>query len=833
MKLRLCALAFGIAGVSGCATQTAQSSTAIPVELSAPPALDSVADEVEPLSEPALRSPEIPPRAAYLAGLLPLNTIGVPAFMDRYPTYDGRGVVIAILDTGIDPDLPGFESTTAGLPKILDLRDFSGEGSVPLTEIEAVGGVFVIAGDSIAGAERLGSVATGPYFAGTLAEIGLGVMPASDANGNGTADDVFPIVVGRASDGWVMMTDTDGDGSVSDETAIRDYAVAGQTFSYRPRGVERGPLTMAANLVEREGRPVLDLFFDNQGHGSHVAGIAAGHDMFGVPGFNGVAPGAQLLGLKISNNGRGAASVTGSIVRAMNYAADYAERRGLPLVLNLSFGVGNELEGASAIDSIVNQFALKHPHVLFVSSTGNDGPGLSTLSVPASADFALSVCALYSRPFLELSPETTSPVGEVMTWWSSRGAEISKPDLCAPGIAYSNVPAWRSGNEISHGTSMASPQVAGAAALLSSAMDQEGRVVRGIDLKTALRATAVPVEDVSVLDQGYGIPNVTQAYWWLKAGHQTGIYLIRALSGDVESLTSAAFHREGIPHDTVQTFSITSLNGQPAAKMLLTPDALWLSAPDRVEFHGAPAIVEVAYDADQLHEPGLYVGTVWARSMSDTLAGPMFGLRSVIAVPYDLASGEQLAAGSVRLGEFDRYFLGVPPGAEGRGLSIDLTIERWDRAAIAFLFEPSGQPYRNGHVIEFGDGVSARSLDIPADDVVAGVYEIVVTTLDVEPVTYSVRSEVPQLRVALEPDAPLVIVQNDRPDSVQVEVATRLLGYRQSFDVVSQAGLGAGHDIVLPDWSPVMLIDLTVPHETWGRLADFGGPQQGSQRTMT
>ena len=188
------------------------------------------------------------------------------------------------------------------------------------------------------------------------------------------------------------------------------------------------------------GHPVLNFVFDNSGHGTHVAGIAAGHNLFGVAGFDGVAPGAQLIGLKIANNARGGVSVTGSMQRAMAYAARFAEARGLPLVLNLSFGLGNEIEGRAAIDSIINAFLIAHPSVVFAISAGNDGPGLSTVGFPASADLALSTGAVLPGAFAR-SPYAAGPrARDVVGWWSSRGGELAKPDIIVPGVAFSSVP---------------------------------------------------------------------------------------------------------------------------------------------------------------------------------------------------------------------------------------------------------------------------------------------------------------------------------------------------------------------------------------------------------
>src|SRR5262249_9349409 len=216
------------------------------------------------------------------------------------------------------------------------------------------------------------------------------------------------------------------------------------------------------------------------------------------------------------NDGRGGSTVTGSMLRAMNYAADVAQRRGLPLVLNLSFGVGNETEGGAAIDSLVSEFELKHPGVLFVISAGNDGPGLSTVGFPGSAELALTACALFPGVFTQ-PPDSPKPVPlDVLGWWSARGGELAKPDLCAPGVAYSNVPPWHVGEEISGGTSMAAPQIAGLAAILESALAQPGgRGPRAIDLKRALITSSRPSPGATVVDEGAGVPSVGAAYRWL------------------------------------------------------------------------------------------------------------------------------------------------------------------------------------------------------------------------------------------------------------------------------------------------------------------------------
>lgn len=809
------ALAGGLATLLGCAGGTPAVTTgATPVRAGSDSGVATAApaDATRP-DAPADPVPLVPAREAYLRGWMALGATGIPDFLKAHPTYDGRGVLIAILDSGIDPSVGGLGTTSTGDPKVLDLRDFSGEGRVALTPVTPQGDMFTVAGHPLRGAGRLRAfTASGRYWAGTIAEIPLGDLPASDLNGDRDDADTLAVVVARASDGWVLFADTDGDGTLEDERPVHDYLVGRETFGWHTGG-RPSPLALAANFTDDGGTPRLDLYFDTSAHGTHVAGIAAGHDLYGVTGFDGVAPGAQVLGLKIANDAQGGISTTGSMLGAIDYAIRLAAARRMPLVMNMSFGVGNEVEGTAEIDRLIDSVLAVHPEVAFAISAGNDGPALSTMGYPGSASRALTVGATFPTAFLGAADRGPDPIA----FFSSRGGELAKPDVVTPGVAYSTVPRWDTGDERKMGTSMASPYAAGLLALMYSGLAQSGRTPDAAQVRRALMVTARPVGSASYLDDGTGLPDASRAWSWLGSDRRAPEATVTATG----TRASAVFRTGSLGQraDTSFAFTVTLPAGSAPVPVTFRSSVPWLSAPGPMTLAAGDNTVVLAGRRAALAAPGVRTGVVsaWA---SDTALGPVARLVATV-VTADTGGTITADLGQIDAGTTRRAFFEARPG---RPFSLTVSTRDAGEQVLAFLHEPGGQPYREESATGAGSGEEAGVFQLDARDVVPGYYQasIVAPPLDGASADLLVRQSALAISAARAPDGIQITLDNQGPDPVRTDPFVVLVGAERQAPITGQGSSPPRVRFPLPAWAVHTTVDVSMDRAEWPRFTDFG-----------
>ena len=769
----------------------------------------------------------LPPGEAYHRGFMALKDAGVDRFATLHPRWDGRGVLIAILDSGIDPSVAGLQTTSDGVPKILDLRDFSHEGRVTLRPVARRGDTLIVGDHRLLGAATVAALSgTGAIWGGTIAELPLGAPPAADLDGNGSISDTLPVIVIRAPSGWALYADTQEDGTLANDRPVYDYAVARESFGWNPGG-RPTPVHLAVNLSDSAGAPLLDLFFDNSSHGTHVSGIASGHSLYGVAGFDGVAPGARIIGLKIANDAQSGITVTGSIVHALEYAITFAAARRLPLVVNLSFGVGNEIEGTARIDALVDSILAAHPGVVMTVAASNDGPGLSTAGFPGSASRVLSIGATEPRVFAGASPTDSAP--STLAAFSSRGGELAAPDIVVPGVAYSTVPNFAVGQEQESGTSMASPYAAGLAARLLSAAVANGRQVSAIAVAQALRASAHAVVGTAPVDAGAGTPDLSEAWQWLNAQRA-----IPALAVDVGTVKGrggvlVVASDVGVPPvrvgasnaaGEVAAVTLRRLDGKAALVAKLHPTAPWIHVPASVALEGGVGRFTVTFDPMVWGTPGVRTAAIRVEAPDETL-GALAVIPVTVVVPVSASVRTLAESITVAAGSTGRVFV---PADTGRGMQIEVATPSASARVMAMLHEPGGMPFRDGAGTPAGFGEGAGLFDISAEDVERGLYEVDVVTTPSrgESATVTVRRAPVRLSASLRSDTLHVVATNVISSPASIRLRAGLMGAEQQVAVQRQDDAPFRVVVPVPTWATQVVVDARMPREAWSRFTDFG-----------
>lgn len=681
---------------------------------------------------------------------LSLKDTGVEEFIKLHPEYDGRGTIIFVLDTGVDVGIEGLLKTSTGETKVIDVQDFSTEGDIQFYEADTdkENGNIIFSNSSKgfsvkAAQDKLLNSSDGKYFIGAFPEKHLlnSTSGSKDLNGNDSSDDVYYFVVFNASKNsekfWVVYFDTNANGDLSDEKPIRTYKEKFDSFTI-PNAKGLSPLTFALNIFPEDKK--VTFHFDDGSHGTHCAGITAGFDI-GNSGLKGVAPGAKLISLKLGNNNyTGGATVTESMKRAYLYADKISKERSEPCIITMSFGIGSELENKADMELFLADLLKNNPYLYVSVSNGNDGPGISTAGLPASTSSVLSSGAVLTTEVGRDNYGTTFN-NDIILYFSSRGGEVSKPDIVSPGAATSTVPNFTGGDRF-WGTSMASPYSAGVMSLLLSAAQKEfpGVKIPSQLLFKIVREGAVKMNGYTSLDQGAGYINVMNAYELLKKYLKNNepqkfeSYTVSSFAPNVQDAKAPNLYiRDGsyLTGEEVFSYTIKRDNLIKSDKFYrvynLKSDSDWLIPIQKKTYirNQQQTVVNVKFDKKKVSEPGLYSARITA-TRDDGSNTPEFSMMATVIIPYQFDASNKFKMSwsdqKIDIGMVKRYFIDVPGGQNS--LKISLKKNKNDYALVRYrLVDPNGtEQYLSSPLSSVKNDELIESFHY---DLEPGVYELI------------------------------------------------------------------------------------------------------------
>ncbi|GFT82599.1 tripeptidyl-peptidase 2 [Nephila pilipes] len=497
--------------------------------------------------------------------LLPKRETNVSSFLNKYPEYDGRGVTIAILDSGIDPGAKGLQKTSDGKQKIIEMIDATGAGDVDTsTTVEMVDGYIVgLTGRKLkipshwenpSGKFHIGVKNAyelypkllkerllkdrkekfwDPFHKLLLAEVIRKAQEFANLHPNVNQLSVnqklykeeleaqlevlntlekkyydpgpaYDCVVFHDGKKWRIVIDTSEKGDLEKCKLLGAYS---ETYDYAML-TSNDRLNYCVNVYE-DGN-LLEIVSMSTGHGTHVASIAAAY-FPDKPDKNGIAPGAQIVSIGIGDLRLGSmetgSALTRGFIKVMKSKCD---------IINMSYGEQSHWCGGRVLE-LIHQVVDKHG-VIMVSSAGNRGPALSTVGTPpiTPADSIIGVGAYVSPDMMLAEYSMRDKIPGLGYTWTSRGPGMHGAlavSVCAPGGAITSVPKWTlRGSQLMNGTSMSSPHVAGCVGILLSGLKQQNVLYSPYSVRRAIENTALKVSTWEAFSMGHGLIQVDKAF---------------------------------------------------------------------------------------------------------------------------------------------------------------------------------------------------------------------------------------------------------------------------------------------------------------------------------
>ncbi|MDL2076575.1 S8 family serine peptidase [Streptomyces sp. GXMU-J15] len=474
---------------------------------------------------------------------------GAVDFVEDNPKADGRGITIGVLDSGVDLSHPALQKTTTGERKIVDWVT----STDPIVDGDATWRPMVndVTGPTFTYSGRTWTAPAGSYQVNLFREsVTAGGDAKGDANRDGDTTDAWGVLYDAAA--GTVRVDLNNNFDFSDDTPMKPYKDGFQIGWFGTDNPDTDVAERQPFVVEIRKDVPMDPYggdwvgqkrdFVNIGvieseHGTHVAGITAAKGLFGGR-MNGAAPGAKIVSSRACTWSGGCTNV--ALTEGM---IDLVVNRGVDIV-NMSIGGLPALNDGNNARAELYTRLIDTYGVQLVISAGNSGPGANTIGDPALADKVISVGASVSRETWAANYGSQVKTRYAMMPFSSRGPREDggfTPTLVAPGAAINTIQTWLPGAPVAEagydlpagygmlqGTSMASPQAAGASALLLSAAKQKGIALTPATLRTALTSTADHIKGVQAYEEGAGLINIPDAWKAIKKGATAHTYTVKA-----------------------------------------------------------------------------------------------------------------------------------------------------------------------------------------------------------------------------------------------------------------------------------------------------------------
>lgn len=602
-------------------------------------------------------------------GLMPKAETGARRFLQQHPKWDGRGVVVAIFDSGVDPSATALQTTSDGRPKIIDIVDATGSGDVHMSTAKPVDGTVTgLSGRTLKlnpewqiseGRLRVGMKPGYELFPQEVigrikrhnrdeflrkhrimeTELRDQIEGRIDSGGTPTAElqdrltvlqqamrtyrdpgPIFDCILFHDGEEWRAAVDTDEDGDFSDEQTLLEFRRARQHAQFD----SVSQVSFGVNIYD-DGR-VLSIVTESNDHGTHVAGIVAGHNSE-HPEWNGVAPGAQIVSVKIGDTHLDGMESGIALMRA----ADAVLRNECSLI-NMSYGEPTKRPNRGVLIRELDQLVRKH-NVIFIGSAGNAGPALSTVGAPGGTTSSLIGVGAYASPQMARAQYAMQDSEELPYTWTSHGPTFDGDlgvDLFAPGGAWATVPRWTlNRSKQKNGTSMASPNCCGNFALVLSAIKASEHPWTPIAVRRAFENTARRITSISPWAQGKGLIQTPQAWASFvqnldkpaqditieaadSAGRR-GIYLREDHeTADERPPTSTRFRVQPYFHDAVTPAEKTAWR----IRLKVESTENWIQCGGELTLNSSGSSLTVTVDPRNL-KPGAHFGEVIGSAIND------------------------------------------------------------------------------------------------------------------------------------------------------------------------------------------------------------------------